>query len=93
MTQLHTSVSSNKVVYVQHNKNADGYIPFDSPYHLSFYMQKLILDSKMTYKDIAEKANLSQRTVSNLASHHTRDPRVNTCIKILQVFNKKFYVK
>ena len=92
-TQQQQVQEERKVIYIRSERNSDGYVPFNSPYELSLYMQRLVLDSKMSYKDLAKKANVCTQTVSNLASHTTRDPRVNTCIKILRVFDKKFYVK
>jgi transcriptional regulator with XRE-family HTH domain len=42
-----------------------------------------ILRYKVTYKELAEKAQLANSTVSNIAIGHTRFPRLETIIRLL----------
>jgi len=37
-----------------------------------------------TFKNLARKANLTPTTVSNIASGHTKAPRMNTCIMMFK---------
>ncbi len=73
--------------------NSDGYIPVDNPYELCLYMQGQIRNSGMKHAKIARAAKLCPQTVSRLADHTTKDPRINTCMKILGVIGKRVYVK
>lgn len=46
-------------------------------------VQDEILRSKLTYKEVARRANVASSTVSNIAIGHTSWPRIETIIRIL----------
>jgi hypothetical protein len=46
-------------------------------------VQEELLRAKTTYTAIAAKAALASSTVSNIASGHTRYPRIETIIRLL----------
>ena len=54
----------------------------DSPVALNLLRNEM-LASKMFYKDIAAKAQVSGSTVSNIASGKTQLPRLETIIRLL----------
>lgn len=46
-------------------------------------VQEEILRSKITYVELAKRAQLANSTVSNIAIGHTKYPRVETIIRLL----------
>ena len=46
-------------------------------------VQEEILHAKVSYTELARKAQLANSTVSNIAIGHTRFPRIETIIRIL----------
>lgn len=62
-----------------------------SAYEMCAYMRGAISTGKMQYKEIAKRAGCCTKTVSNLASGETKDPRFNTCVNILRALGHKVY--
>ncbi len=50
-------------------------------------IKKYLKENKMTYKDLAEKCNVSESTLKNLFSGATKNPRINTMRAIEKALN------
>ena len=68
-------------------------IGFANVYELTAFLAGEIRSSKVTFTKLADKANCCPSTVSNIAHGITKDPRVGTVIKILDVLGYRVSVR